>query len=133
MQRVLGRLAPYLYAMLRIAAGAMVAIHGAQTLFGVMGGRQAPLLSLMSLAGGIELVAGLLIAAGLFTSLAALIASGEMAAVYVMQHAPRGQNPVVNGGELAVLYCWIFLYFAATGPGAWALDNLLWRRAARTN
>ena len=81
MQRVLGRLAPYLYAVLRITAGAMVAIHGAQKLFGVMGGRQAPLLSLMGLAGGIELIAGLLIAAGLFTSLAAFVASGEMAAL----------------------------------------------------
>lgn len=118
MQRALGRLAPYLYAVLRITAGAMVAIHGAQKLFGVMGGRQAPLLSLMGLAGGIELIAGLLTAVGLYTSLAAFVASGEMAAVYVMQYAPRGQNPVVNGGELAVLYCLLFLYIAARGTVA---------------
>ena len=118
MQRILGRAAPYIYAVLRIVAGAMFAIHGAQKLFGVLGGQQVALVSLRGLAGCIELVGGLLIAVGLFTRIAAFIASGEMAAAYFMVHAPRGWNPLTNQGEIAALYCFLFLYFAARGTVA---------------
>ena len=121
MQRVLGRMAPTFYGVLRIVAGLMFAIHGAQKLFGVFGGRQVTLMSQFGLAGVIELVCGLMIAAGLFTSVAAFIASGEMAAAYFIAHWPRGPVPIQNGGELAVLYCFLFLYMAARGTVALGL------------
>ena len=76
-----------------------------------------PLMSQMGIAGIIEFVGGILIAIGLFTSPVAFIASGEMAVAYFQAHAPRGFWPIMNGGELAVLYCFIFLYFAAVGSG----------------
>ena len=117
MERVLGRFAPFIYAALRIVAGLLFACHGAQKLFGVFGGQSMPLMSQMGLAGVIEFGGGLLIAIGLFTSLAAFIASGEMAAAYFMAHAPRGPVPIQNGGELAALYCFLFLYIAARGTG----------------
>ncbi len=123
MQRMLGRLAPYCYAALRIVAGVLFAFHGLQKLFGMFGGRQAPLMSQFGLAGSIEVVCGLLIAIGLLTSLAAFIASGEMAAAYFIAHAPQGPVPIQNGGELAVLYCFLFLYIAARGGGALAVQR----------
>ena len=115
MERVLGRFAPFFYALLRIVAGLMFAVHGAQKLFGMFGGKQMPLMTQFGLAGTIELVCGLLIAIGLLTSIAAFIASGEMAAAYFIAHVPRGPMPNENGGELAVLYCFLFLYIAARG------------------
>jgi putative oxidoreductase len=118
MERILGRLAPRIYAVLRIVAGLMFAVHGAQKLLGLFGGPQVPLMSQLGLAGVIELIGGLLIAIGLFTSIAAFIASGEMAAAYFIAHAPRGLLPIQNGGELAVLYCFLFLYIAARGTVA---------------
>lgn len=118
MQRFLGRLAPRIYAVLRIVAGLMFAVHGAQKLLGLFGGQQVPLMSQFGLAGVIELVGGILIAIGLFTSIAAFIASGEMAAAYFIAHAPRGPMPIQNDGELAVLYCFLFLYIAARGTVA---------------
>jgi putative oxidoreductase len=121
MQRVLGQMAPTFYGVLRIVAGLMFAIHGAQKLFGVFGGRQVTLMSQFGLAGVIELVCGLMIAAGVFTSVAAFIASGEMAAAYFIAHWPRGPVPIQNGGELAVLYCFLFLYVAARGTVALGL------------
>lgn len=78
----------------------------------------------MIAAGWIELLAGLLIALGLFAGIAAFIASGEMAVAYFMAHAPSGFWPVVNKGEMAVLYCFAFLYIAAHGSGRWSLDDL---------
>lgn len=118
MTSVLVRVAPYLYGVLRIAAGLMFAVHGAQKLFGLFGGRVVPLMSQAGLAGVIELGGGLLIALGLFTSVAALVASAEMAVAYFQAHAPRGLVPNQNGGELAVLYCLLFLYIAARGTVA---------------
>jgi putative oxidoreductase len=124
------RYAPHLYVLLRIVAGLLFACHGAQKLFGVFGGpggqpgAGVPLFSLMGLAGCIELVGGLLIALGIVTSWAAFVASGEMAFAYFMQHFPRGFWPMQNGGELAVLYCFLFLYMAANSDGMWAV----WRR-----
>ncbi len=87
-----------------------------------------PLRAESGVAGIIELVGGLLIALGLFASYAAFIASGEMAYAYFTQHAPRGTWPILNGGELAVLYCFLFLYIAATGSGVWSVDALTGRR-----
>ena len=117
MDRILGRFAPYAYGLLRIVAGLLFACHGAQKLVGLFGGQQAPLMSQFGLAGVIELVGGLLISAGVFTSLIAFIASGEMAFAYFQAHAPRGFWPIQNGGELAVLYCFLFLYLATRGNG----------------
>lgn len=121
MERMLGRFSPYIYAALRIVAGLLFAAHGAQKLFGLFGGRQVTLMSQMGLAGGIELVAGLMIAFGFFTSIAAFIASGEMAVAYFQAHHPRGPVPLQNGGELAALYCFLFLYVAARGTVALGL------------
>jgi putative oxidoreductase len=118
MQRMLARISPYTYAALRVVAGVLFACHGAQKLLGLFGGRQVSLMSQMGLAGVIELGCGLLIAIGLLTSLAAFIASGEMAAAYFQAHAPQGPIPIQNNGELAVLYCFLFLYIASRGTVA---------------
>ncbi len=129
MERFLGTYAPYLYALLRIVAGLMFAMHGSQKLFGIPGGKDpVALFSLFGLAGVVELVGGLLIALGLFASIAAFIASGQMAVAYFMAHAPQGALPILNGGETAVLYCFLFLYMAARGSGVWSLDSLRTRR-----
>jgi len=122
MEKVLGKFSPQTYALMRIVAGLLFAQHGAQKLFGALGGEARPLASLMGLAGVIELVGGLLIAVGLFAGLAAFIASGEMAVAYFMVHAPRGLFPIQNGGELAVFYCFVFLYIASRGSGTWSID-----------
>lgn len=125
MQKVLGRYAPYFYALLRIVAGLAFAQHGAQKLFGLLGAKQAvPLMSQFGLAGVIEFVGGILIALGLFTSPIAFVASGQMAWAFFQSHLPRGFWPIMNGGELAVLYCFIFLYFAAVGSGKFSLDAI---------
>ena len=124
MQKWLGRYAPYLYALLRIAAGLAFAQHGAQKLFGLLGGTAVELTSQRGLAGVIEFVGGFLIAIGLFTSPVAFLASGEMAVAYFQAHAPRGFWPIQNGGELPVLYCFIFLYFAAVGSGKLSIDSI---------
>ena len=117
MERVLGRFSPYAYALLRIVAGLMFAQHGAQKVLGLLGGQQMPVTSLFGVGGLIELVGGLMIAIGLFTSIAAFICSGEMAVAYFMAHAPKGFFPVQNQGELAVLYCFVFLYISTRGTG----------------
>jgi putative oxidoreductase len=130
MERLLGKLAPYLYILLRIVAGLLFACHGAQKLFGVFGGfggkagATASLFSLMGLAGVIEFVGGLLIAFGALTSYVAFLASGEMAFAYFMQHFPRGFWPIQNGGESAVLYCFLFLYISAHGTGIWGMRRV---------
>jgi putative oxidoreductase len=129
MERLLGPYSPYLYAVMRIVVGFLFACHGAQKLFGVFGGvgpdgGTAPFFSLMGLAGLIELFGGLLIMVGLLTGYAAFIASGEMAAAYFMGHSPRGFWPILNQGERAVLYCFIFLYMASYGSGVWSIDSL---------
>ena len=124
MQKVLGPYSPYLYALLRIVAGVAFAQHGAQKLFGLLGGTAVELASQRGVAGVIEFVGGLLIAVGLFTSPVAFLASGEMAVAYFQSHAPRGFWPIQNGGELAVLYCFIFLYFSAVGSGKLSIDSI---------
>ena len=123
MTRWLGRFSNAAYVLLRIVSGLMFAMHGAQKLFGVLGGQAVSPLSLRGAAGGIELVAGLLIAFGIYTSWAAFIASGEMAVAYFRSHAPQGFSPLENRGELAVLYCFIFLYIACRGGVRWRLTR----------
>jgi putative oxidoreductase len=123
MERVLGRFAPQLYALMRIAAGVLFACHGAQKLFGVLGGNQVSLVSLFGAAGVIEFVGGLLIAVGFLTGTVAFVASAEMAYAYFTVHMPRGGAPIQNGGELAVLYCFVFLYIASRGVGVWGIDK----------
>jgi putative oxidoreductase len=128
MERFLGAYSPYIYAVMRIIVALLFACHGAQKLFGVLGGvdgqgASAPLLSLFGLAGIIELVGGLLIAVGFMTGYAAFIASGEMAGAYFIAHFPRGFWPILNTGELAVLYCFVFLYIASRGAGVWSIDG----------
>jgi len=125
MQKVLGRFAPYFYVLLRVASGLAFAQHGAQKLFGLFGAKEAVVLtSQFGLAGVIEFVGGLLIALGLFTTPVAFVASGEMAWAYFQQHFPRGPWPIQNGGELAVLYCFIFLYLSAVGSGKLSIDSI---------
>jgi putative oxidoreductase len=123
MQRVLGRLAPHIYALMRIVIGLLFACHGFQKLFGVLGGQRQQLATLPWAAGVIETVTGILVAIGFMTGYAAFIASGEMAAAYFMAHAPRGTWPIMNQGELAALYCFVFLYIAARGKGSWGVDR----------
>lgn len=124
MEKYLGKFTSQIYAILRIVAGFMFAMHGAQKLIGWPGeGDTVELFSLMGLAGVIELVGGLLIMIGLFASIAAFICSGEMAVAFFMAHAPDHWNPLVNNGESAVLYCFLFLYIAARGAGIWSVDG----------
>ena len=128
MDRWLGRHAERLYALLRIVAGLLFACHGAQKLFGALGGT-AMTSNPMMLAGGIiEFGGGLLIAIGLFTSWAAFLASGEMAVAYFMVHAKGGFWPIINKGELAVAYCFLFLYIAARGSGPYSVDAAMRKR-----
>ena len=126
MERILGRYSPYIYAILRIVAGFLFVVHGTQKLFGVPAPKQPmPLDALMTVAGGIELVAGLMVILGFFTSIAAFIASGLMAAAYFMAHQPMGALPIQNMGELAVILCFVFLYLASRGSGVWSVDSML--------
>ena len=122
---------PRLLSVLRIVTAFIYLAHGTQKLFGIppsARGTTVELASRMGAAGVIEMVGGLLILLGLFTHLTAFICSGEMAAAYFLSHAPRGLLPIQNGGELPVLFCFIFLYRAAAGGGPWSLDAR--RRAA---
>lgn len=123
MDRFLGNYSPHIYALLRIVTGLMFMMHGAQKIFGWPGdGDTVEIASLIGVAGIIELVAGILITIGFLTSWAAFIASGEMAVAYFMMHFPQHWNPLVNKGELAVLYCFLFLYMASRGSGIWSID-----------
>ena len=126
MERYLGKYSPYLYALLRIIAGLMFAMHGAQKLFSwPIPGPPPPLPPMFLVAGILELVLGLLIAIGFLTGYAAFIASGEMAVAFFYQHvyvSGKGLLPIANGGEPAVLYCLLFLYIAAQGSGVWSVD-----------
>lgn len=152
MERFLGKYSAYLYALLRIIAGLLFLMHGAQKLLDwpprpapppppaaaeaqkssdanqAANKPQMPPAWVMPTAGVIELVGGLLILFGLLTSYVAFIASGEMAVAYFMNHAAKATWPILNGGELAVLYCFLFLYMAAVGSGAFSLDALFKRR-----
>jgi putative oxidoreductase len=120
--------APHILGITRILFGIMMACHGAQKIFGVFGGMPPGVPAFIRYGGGgIELVGGALLALGLFTRPVAFLLSGTMAAAYFMGHASHGFWPIVNKGELAVIYCWLALYYAAVGPGAWSLDGSMRR------
>ena len=125
--------APLALGVLRIMAGLLFLEHGTQKFLSFPAGPYAGMgLGLdnpAAFAGIIELVAGALIAVGLFTRAAAFIASGTMAAAYFMAHSTKGFWPVNNGGDAAILYCFVFLYLVFAGPGRWSLDEA---RAGRT-
>jgi putative oxidoreductase len=127
MASALGWLEPVALAALRVVAGFVFWAHGVQKLFGLFGGSEVPLASRLGAAGVIETVAGSLIMVGLWTVPAAFISIGEMAFAYFLAHAPRGRWPILNGGEVAVLLCFIFLFFAARGGGRFSVDSLLGR------
>jgi putative oxidoreductase len=131
MSGLLSRFDSQTYALLRIVGGLLFLFHGLQKLFGMYGGKVMPLTSMPGLAGIIELVGGTLIMIGWFASPAAFLASGEMAYAYFTMHQPRGTWPIENGGELAALYCFLFLYIATRGSGIWSVDWLRGRGGRR--
>ena len=123
-----GACEPCILSILRIMTGLLFMQHGMSKIFGFppsANPRPYVLMTLVpGLAGLLELIGGALVTVGLFTRIVAFILSGEMAFAYFMSHAPRGFFPYVNAGELAVMYCSVFLYLAFAGPGPWSLDRL---------
>lgn len=124
--------APQLLGVLRIVCGALLFMHGSSKLLGFPAAvaHAVPLFSLLGLAGVLEIAGGALLVIGLWTRVVAFILSGEMAFAYFIGHAPRGFLPIVNKGEMAVLWCFVFLYFSAAGAGAFSLDALRQRNPA---
>jgi putative oxidoreductase len=119
------RWAPHLLSVLRIVTALLFFEHGTQKLLGFPPSPNPPaFLSLSWTAGALELVGGFLMILGLFTRPVAFVLSGEMAFAYFIGHAPRSFFPVLNGGDAAILYCFVFLYLVAAGPGPWSLDAL---------
>lgn len=121
-------LAPQASSLMRIVLGLLYLEHGTAKLFAfppVAMFAHLSVASLVGIAGIIELVGGALLFLGLFTRPVAFILSGEMAIAYFMVHAPQGFFPILNGGELAIVYCFTFLYFAAAGAGPWSVDALI--------
>ena len=120
--KIFARFETHVYALMRIVTGFLFLAHGVQKIFGALGGTQVELMSLMGLAGILELVGGSLIMVGFLTGYSAFICSGLMAAAYFMAHAPGGFWPIVNKGELAALYSFVFLYISVKGAGIWSVD-----------
>lgn len=125
--------APAMLSVLRIFAGLLFLAHGTQKFLSFPPGKMAGIgwafAQPGAYAGIVELIAGTLIALGLFTRLAAFIASGTMAVAYWIAHAPQNPFPVNNGGDAAILYCFVFLYFVFAGPGPWSIDARMARPA----
>ena len=127
----LSSVAQYLLSLLRLAAAFIYVAHGTQKLFGVPGHAfHAPVFTatMMGAAGVIETIGGTLMLLGLFTRPVAFVLSGQMAVAYFTQHAPRGFWPILNGGELAVLFCFLWLFFCVAGPGPISVDALRGRQ-----
>lgn len=123
-----GALVDITFTLARLVIGLLFSCHGAQKLFGVLGGTSQLGHTKMTIAAIIEFGGGLLIALGLFARIAAFIAAGEMAVAYFTVHFPQGFWPIKNKGELAVAYCFFFLFVAAHGAGPYSLDRLLRRK-----
>jgi putative oxidoreductase len=125
-----GTWAPRVLSVVRVVVALLFMEHGTQKLlnFPPLGRPPPEMLSLSWTAGALELVGGALLALGLFTRPVAFILCGEMAFAYFLSHAPRGFFPVLNGGDAAILYCFVFLYLAFAGGGPWSLDRMIWRR-----
>lgn len=116
---------------LRIVAGFLFTLHGAQKLFGVLGGNQVEsLMGQRGIAGILEFFGGLLIMVGLFTRPVAFLVAGQMAVAYFIAHAPNGFWPIMNRGELAAFYCFTWLFFCAHGAGKYSIDGWLACRKA---
>lgn len=136
----IARRAPYALALLRIVSGLIFLAHGTQKFLSFPAGESAgsgwAFDNPGAFAGAIELMTGSLIVIGLFTRPAAFLASGTMAVAYWMAHAPQNAFPVNNGGDAAILYCFVFLYLVFAGPGVWSVDEVRARKrpnvAART-
>ncbi len=123
----LGRFSGESYSIARVVVGFLFLQHGAQKLFAVLTeGAAADFFSRTWFAGVIEFFGGGLIMLGLFTPWVAFLASGEMAFAYFIQHNPRGFWPILNAGEPAAFYCFVYLYFASRDSGPWSLDRLIW-------
>jgi putative oxidoreductase len=123
--------APRVLSLLRIIAALLFMEHGLMKLIefpGPQPGAPYPLPAMLLAAAWIEVVGGGLIALGLFTRIAAFVCSGQMAVAYFMAHASQGFWPALNGGEAAILFCFVFLYLVFAGPGAWSLDSMRGRR-----
>jgi putative oxidoreductase len=118
----------YAYALMRFMVGFLFMFHGLQKILGLYGGQAVPMLSRLWVAGIIELVGGVLVMAGLFTVPVAFICSGEMAAAYFLGHYPKAFWPILNGGELAAIYSFVFLYIASRGGGPLSMDRLVRRK-----
>ncbi len=129
MNEILSKWSPQILSVLRFIAGFLMFWHGSQKLLGFPASSGGGGSALMTVAGVIELVGGALLILGLFTRPAAFLLSGLMAVAYFMAHAPQGFLPLVNKGELAVIYCFIYLYLFFAGGGAWSLDRLIWKKS----
>jgi putative oxidoreductase len=126
--------APRALGLLRIVAALLFIAHGTQKLFGFPESPfSPPLFSLMGFAGILETFGGLLLLLGLFTRPVAFVISGQMAVAYWMAHAPQSAFPVLNGGDAPILFCFVFLYLACAGPGAWSIEALRAETPARRN
>ena len=121
------RYGDFTYAILRIVSGVLFLTHGVQKIFGVVAESQPPIGSQLWIGGMIELICGLLIVIGFQTRWAAILASGTMAVAYIQFHwkfqFDSGFLPAINGGDAAILYCFVFLYIACRGSGLWSLDK----------
>ena len=126
MENMLNTWRPRVLSLLRILTGFLFIQHGTQKIFGFPGPQHGAfdLFSLFGLAGSLEVVGGILILIGLFTRPVAFLLSGEMAFAYFIAHAPRSFWPMLNGGELAVMWSFVFLYLAFAGGGQWSFDNM---------
>jgi putative oxidoreductase len=123
----LNRFADTIYCIARLIIGLMFACHGGQKILGFPPGGHGGAQGLMLVGGIVELVGGCLIAVGFLTRVAAFFAAGEMAVAYFMVHAKTNFFPIVNKGELAVAYCWFFLFVLFYGGGRWSIDGLIAR------
>jgi putative oxidoreductase len=122
--------APRMLSVLRIVAALLFFAHGSQKLLGFPASEFSPaLFSLMGLAGLLEIVGGALLIIGLWTRPVAFVLSGQMAIAYWMAHAPQSPFPVLNGGDAAILYCFVFLYLVFAGAGAWSVDAMRGRES----
>ncbi len=134
MSRIEGRYAPQALSLLRIVAALIFLLHGSTKLFGFPPSEMPmpPVGSFLWVGGLLELVGGLMLLVGLLSRPVAFILAGEMAVAYWMFHAPQSTFPSVNGGDAAILYCFVFLLIAAAGPGPWSVDAAMGRRRVTT-
>ena len=119
---------PYVLSIVRIVVALLFFEHGLSKMIGFPGTQVAPALTLHWFSGALEFAGGALLGAGLFTRATAFVVSGEMAFAYFLSHAPRGFFPQLNGGDAAILYCFIFFYFVFAGGGPWSLDAM-WKKS----